>query len=405
MQLIQSLSGLLLASSLLPAVAANPAVRRNGSEVKPAPIAPKVFIVSMFEPEAAAWWGIPEFDLLAHNITVPGASPLFPDVHCTPDHSVCQLITGEGEINAAITVSSIAFSPLFDLSHTYFLVAGIAGINPEQGTICAASFARFAIQVALQYEIDLRELPGNYSTSYIPQGAQRPSQYPTSIYGTEVFEVNAELRALAAGFARKANLSDSDTAKAYRANYANATGDIYKAATRAPSILECDVATTDVYYSGELLGEAFSNTTAVWTNGTGTYCSSAQEDNATLEALLRASLHEKLDFSRIVVMRTASDFERPYPGQAALDNLMFADQGAFEPAVKNLYIAGIEVVKGIIGGWNETFEKGVKPSNYVGDIFGTLGGKPNFGPGRKQALSDAGAITKRGLRGGVKVVA
>lgn len=359
---------------------------------------------SQFEPEAAAWWGIPEFDLLAHNITIPGASPIFPDVHCTADHSVCQLVTGEGEINAAITVSSIAFSPLFDLTHTYFLVAGIAGINPEVGTICGATFARFAIQVALQYEIDLRELPSNYSTSYIPQGARYPYQYPTSIYGTEVFEVNSELRSLAASFARRANLSDSETAKAYRANYASAPGNIYEAGTRAPSVVECDVATTDVYYSGDLLGSAFSNTTEVLTNGTGTYCSSAQEDNATLEALLRTSRHNLTDFSRIIVMRTGSDFERPYPGQAALDNLMFADQGAFEPAVANLYHAGIEVVKGILGGWNATFEKGVKPSNYVGDIFGTLGGKPNFGPGKKEALSDAGAITKRGWRGNVKIV-
>lgn len=218
---------------------------------------------------------------------MPGASPLFPDVHCTADHSVCQLVTGEGEINAAITVSSIAFSPLFDLRHTYFLVAGIAGVNPEVATINGASFARFAIQVALQYEIDLRELPDNFSTSYIPQGARKPNQYPTRIYGTEVFELNADLRSLAAKFARRANLSDSATARTYRARYASAPGNIYLAGTLPPSITECDVATTDVYYSGTLLGETFSNTTSLLTNGTGVYCTSAQEDNATLEALLQ----------------------------------------------------------------------------------------------------------------------
>lgn len=58
-------------------------------------VKPKVFIVSMFDPEADIWYGIPEFDILALNITVPGFSPLFPDAHCTADGDICQLVTGE----------------------------------------------------------------------------------------------------------------------------------------------------------------------------------------------------------------------------------------------------------------------------------------------------------------------
>ena len=58
-------------------------------------VKPKVFIISMFDPEAEVWYGIPEFDLLARNITVPGFSPLFPDAHCTQNGDVCQLTTGE----------------------------------------------------------------------------------------------------------------------------------------------------------------------------------------------------------------------------------------------------------------------------------------------------------------------
>ncbi|CAG7929457.1 unnamed protein product [Penicillium olsonii] len=359
-------------------------------------IAPKVFIVSMFEPEAQAWWNIPEFNLLAHNITIPGLSPIFPDVHCTEDYEVCQLITGESEINAAATVTTVAFSPLFDFTQTYWFVAGIAGVNPKKVTTGSATFARYAVQVALQYEIDIRELNSSYTTGYIPQGADYPGQYPTNIYGTEVFEVNSELRTIAADFARKANLSDSTTAQAYRPRYKTPSGK-YKAATLPPSIIECDVATSDVYYSGNILGSAFENTTKVLTNGTGDYCSSAQEDNATLEVLLRAAVHKLTDFSRIIVMRTASDFDRPYPGASATYNLLYSEQGGFEPALKNLYVAGIKVVEGIIDGWNATFAEGVKPTNYIGDIFGTLGGTPDFGPGRKQALIDGGAYKKRSI--------
>ena len=349
-----------------------------------------------FEPEAEAWWNIPEFNLLAHNLTIPGLSPLYPDVHCTENYEVCQLITGESEINAATTVTSVAFSPLFNLTKTYFFIAGIAGVNPQRATTGSATFARFAVQVALQYEIDIRELSQNYSTGYIPLGTDYPDQYPTSIYGTEVFELNAHLRNIAAEFARRGNFSDSAAAKAYRAHYATASGE-YKAATLSPGVVECDVATSDVYYSGMILGNAFDNTTKLLTNGTGDYCSTAQEDNATLEALLRASARNLTDFARIIVMRTASDFDRPYPGASATYNLFYADAGGFEPALENIYRAGIHVVQGILTGWEATFASGVKPHNYIGDIFGSLGGQPDFGPGRSEALVESGAYKKRSL--------
>ncbi|KAH7032378.1 putative purine nucleoside permease [Macrophomina phaseolina] len=363
------------------------AIAARASKIKP-----KVFIVSMFDPEAEVWWGIPEFDLLAKNVSVPGFSPLFPEAHCTSDGQVCQLVTGEGEINAAVTLTALYTSGLFDLSETYFLVAGIAGISPEVGTLGSVTFARFAVQVALQYEFDYREVPQNWSTGYIPQGSYLPDEYPGELYGTEVFEVNTALRDLAMSFASTAALNDSEAAVAYRANYG---AGLYAAGTQPPSVIACDTATSDVYWSGRLLGEAFANFTDVVTNGTGVYCTTQQEDNATLESLMRGAKAGVLDFSRIVIMRTASDFDRPYPGQAPLDNLLYADQGGFDPSIQNIYLAGVKVVEGILGGWNGTFKAGVKAENYVGDIFGTLGGEPDFGPGSD---FDNG-YTKRSVQG------
>lgn len=43
------------------------------------------------------------------------------------------------EINAASTISSIAHSSLFDLKQTYFLIAGVAGVNPKISTIGVGS--------------------------------------------------------------------------------------------------------------------------------------------------------------------------------------------------------------------------------------------------------------------------
>ena len=340
-------------------------------------IAPKVVIISMFEPEAAIWWGIDEFDLLAQNITVPGLSPLFPEVHCTATGDVCQIITGESEINAAGTVGAFSLSLKFDLTKTYFMVAGIAGINPEVATTGSVTFAKYAVQVALQYEFDTRELPDNFTTGYIPLGAYSPDEYPQNIYGTEVFEVNENLRDIAVSFAQEAILNDTETAQIYRALYTPVAG--YAAGAAAPSVVPCDVATSDVYYSGTLLSQAFENTTKLFTNGSGIYCSTAQEDNASLSSLLRAASFNLTDFSRIIIMRTASDFDRPPPSVTPLQNLLYAEQGGFPPAIRNIYLAGIKVVEGILAEWDSTFEAGIVPGNYVGDIFATLGGVPDFG--------------------------
>ena len=67
-------------------------------------IKPKVFLIDMFPPEGAAWYGIPEFNVLAKNISVPGLSPLYPDVHCTANEDVCQIVTGEAGMRSCFSL-------------------------------------------------------------------------------------------------------------------------------------------------------------------------------------------------------------------------------------------------------------------------------------------------------------
>jgi hypothetical protein len=90
-------------------------------------------------------------------------------------------------------------------------------------------------------------------------------------------------------------------------------------------------------------------------------------------------------------MCTASDFDRQYPGESALSSLFYAKQDRFDIAIANIYNAGIKIIEGILSQWNSRFETGIKPNNYLDDIFGTLGGRPGYGPGRDIALQEAGA--------------
>ncbi|CAG8953919.1 hypothetical protein HYFRA_00010880, partial [Hymenoscyphus fraxineus] len=353
-------------------------------------VTPKVVIITMFPPESDSWLletnktgGIGS--LFGLNVTVPGFSPIFPHAHCLADGSVCLITTGEGEINAASTMTALLFSPLFDLRKTYFLIAGIAGVNPHHGTLSDVAFAKFAVQVSLQYEFDAREVPGHWSTGYVPLGSNHPDQYPGASYGTEVFELSGGLRDWAWSIAKNVSLTDSSTSAAYRANYqtgpqTSMVAAKYRQAVRKPSIIKGDVVTSDVYFSGTLLGESVENTTKLFTNGSAIYTMTAQEDNATLETILRAHLAKLADFRRVILMRSAADFDRPYPGLSCLENLFNSTQGAFQPSLRNLYLAGEPVVRGILREWKR-FEGGVEAGNYVGDVWGSLGGRPEFGPG------------------------
>ncbi|KAI0091409.1 purine nucleoside permease [Irpex rosettiformis] len=336
---------------------------------------PKVFIIGMFGAEGETWHGIDEFNLLEQNTTVPGFSSLYPDAHCTLDGSICQLVTGSGEINAIASLSALLYSDLFDLRTTYFLIAGIAGINPKKATIGSVTFPLYAVHVGLQFEIDAREIPPHFTTGYIPQGARSPDQFPPTIYGTEVYELNDNLRRKAMEFAQTGQLADDERSRTYRSLYANSPE--YTPAAAPPTIVACDTATSDQFWTGKLLGEATENYTKLLTNGSGEYCTTQQEDNATLEALVRAAVRGKADFSRVVVLRTGSNFDRPCPEQSASDNL-FHDLTGYASAIMNIRLAGVPIVMGILDDWEATFARGIRADNYVGDILGSLGPRPGF---------------------------
>ncbi|CAJ2499717.1 Uu.00g025700.m01.CDS01 [Anthostomella pinea] len=317
-----------------------------------------VMLVYMFYQEAAVWQeklpGTGLGDLFAHNISIPGLSPLFPQIHCTFSGEICQLTTGESEINAAATTMALMVSNKFDLTQTYFLLGGIAGVNPKLGSLGSVAIARFAVQVALQSGIDPRELPDGYDTGYIPYDVNHTDEYPVNLYGTEVMEVSSTVP------------PDRHTRPPRRGRRSSA-------ATR-PRVMH--TTPTDI-----------------------TYCMTAQEDNAVLQVLMRAAGWGLVDYSRKIVTRSGSNFDRPPPNVTAFDHLLGTSSGEFPIAIENMFLVGVEIVKGILIDWGHAFEKGTRPENYVGDIFGSLGGEPDFGPG--STFGGAGAYADANEHGDV----
>ena len=283
-------------------------------------------------------------------------------------------------INAALTISALLASAEFELSKSYFLIAGVGGINPKIGTLGSVVLARYAVQVDLQYELDSREIPADWTTGYFPQGSHYPTEPPQTWYGTEVFELNNNLRKAASEFAQSASLKDSPRVREYCKKYATLSDGTFNSAQASPpSIIQADVTSSNVFWHGRYLSEAFDQTCKTFTKDAANYGITAQEDNGTLAALLQGAVQNQIDFSRIILMRTASNFDQPPAGELP-EIPLHSGHGGFQLAIENIHRAGLEIVKGILEEWDDRFERGVAPKNYVGDIWGTLGGTPGFGP-------------------------
>lgn len=160
------------------------------------------------------------------------------------------------------------------------------------------------------------------TSGYWSLGTSAPGELPATsdLYGTEVcgwkvaskeerradtlslqlFELNTNLLQRMLIVTKHLTLNDSTTAAAYRKKFD------YAPANLPPKVTQCDVLTSDVYFAGTLLAESFGNLTETLTQGAGTYCTTAQEDNATLEAMVRAHKAKLVDYSRIIVLRTVS---------------------------------------------------------------------------------------------------
>lgn len=308
------------------------------------PIAVKVMVVNLFGLEAAPWLAALR---PAREIRVPGLSSDFPVVRCTTD-AVCQLTTGMGHANAAASTMALLYSGLFDLRKAYFLVAGIAGIDPARGTIGSAAWARYVVDTGIAHEIDARELPRGWQDGYFGVLTDAPGQKPQFDYHTEMFRLDEALLQKALALSQQAVLEDSEDVQVYRQHYPRSP------ANQPPHVIQGDTASGDTWWAGHRLGEHARRWTDLLTDGHGVYCTTQQEDNATLNALTRGAQSGLVDIRRVAVLRSGSDFDRPYPHQGVIESMRAqrAIAGAIRISADNLVRAGMPLVDAIVKRWD-----------------------------------------------------
>ena len=121
----------------------------------------KVVVVAMFErgadtrdePGEYQYWV--EREKLDRVIPFPQG---YHDLRMNRD-GVLGILTGVGTARAAASIMALGMDPRFDLTKAYWLVAGIAGVDPADATLGSAAWAEYVVDADLAHEIDAREIP------------------------------------------------------------------------------------------------------------------------------------------------------------------------------------------------------------------------------------------------------
>ena len=88
---------------------------------------------------------------------------------------------------------ALGMDPRFDLSNSYWLVAGIAGFDPADASVGSAAWAEYLVDGDLAHEIDAREKPDDWEWGYIARHTKVPFDPNKPEPRGEVFHANAEL--------------------------------------------------------------------------------------------------------------------------------------------------------------------------------------------------------------------
>ena len=140
-------------------------------------IRPKVVVVTMFEagkdtgdiPGEFQFWV--EREKLTQVLPFPQG---YRDLRMNAEGTVLGVVTGVGTAKSAATIMALGMDARFDFSKTYWLVAGIAGIDPNDGPLGSAVWAEWLVDGDLGHEIDAREIPAGWTTGYIPLRKKKP---------------------------------------------------------------------------------------------------------------------------------------------------------------------------------------------------------------------------------------
>jgi purine nucleoside permease len=314
------------------------------------PIPVKVVVVTMFErgadkgdqPGELQYWV--ERNHLDRVIPFPQG---FHDLRMNND-GVLAVLTGVGTAKSTAAIMALGMDPRFDLTKAYWLVAGIAGINPARGSLGSAAWAEWVVDGDLAREIDAREIPSNWKTGYLPLRGSVPYQQPLDSTEGEVYRLDPGLVDWAFHLTEHVALDDSDAMRTARNQYASAN------AKRPPFVMKGDTLSAGTFWHGKLLDAWANDWVQYQTRGKGSFVTTAMEDTGSLQSLTLLAKAGRADLNRVLVLRTASNYDQPPPKVTAAENLARTNIGkysAYLPALEAAWRVGNTVVGNLLANW------------------------------------------------------
>jgi purine nucleoside permease len=201
----------------------------------------------------------------------------------------------------------------------------------------------------LGYEIDSREIPSGWSTGYLPLRKAKPFEAPATPLEGQVFAINPQLTQWAFDLTRNTALADTDKLKQIRTEFYGA------ASQRPPFVTLGDEISGSTYWHGKLLDDWAGKWVSYFTNGQGQFATTAMEDTGTLLSLRNLAAAHLVDYQRVLVLRTVSNYDQQPRGMNAADSLArqrIGGYSAYLPSLEAAYTVGHTVLNELLTHWS-----------------------------------------------------
>lgn len=324
------------------------------------PLKIKAVVVTMFEIGDDEGDKPGEFQLWKQGQQLSKKYPLphgFHDIYVNENTGVLGIVTGMGIARASAAIMALGLDPRFDLTKAYWLVAGIAGIDPNDGTIGSAVWTDYVVDGDLAHQIDAREIPEDWSTGYFPLFTHFPyanadTVDPHNAPNGEVYVLNQSLNDWALSLTSTITLPNTEAMDKLRAKY-----NTYPLAQTTPKVTKGAHLSASTFWHGKKLNQWANDWVAYWTQQKGNFVTSGMEDSATLQVLTYLDNAKRADKNRVLILRTASNFTMQPSELSAAKNLELESSSegfaGLQSAVEAAYLVGSVVVDYITKHWSE----------------------------------------------------
>jgi len=266
------------------------------------------------------------------------------------DHTVLGMVSGTTLVNATASMMALGLDPRFDLTHAYFLINGIAGVDPADASIGSAAWATYVVGDVAR-EIDPRDAPANWPYGLFPVGAHAPNPPTVPVAPwtrSNLYELNPKLADWAFEQTRSLKLNDDPTVADFRAGF---TG--FPNAQKPPFVLKGDTFASNYYWHGKVMTQYANDWVKLFTGGKGNFVMTQMEDSGFIGAIERLAAMHRVDARRVMVLRSGSNFCMPRPGHTAVESVTAPYIGT-RIALESAWLTGSTVLHLLLSHWTTT---------------------------------------------------